>query len=56
MAELPFFNGPDLQPGHQLIGPAVIVHADTTIFLGPQDRLKVDEHKNLIINVGQANG
>ncbi len=52
----PFFNGAELQPGQQLAGPALIVHPDTTIFLGPQDQVQVDEYKNLIINVGQANG
>lgn len=50
-AEVPFYNGPDLQPGHHLVGPAVIVHPDTTVFVGPGDQLKMDTYKNLIIDV-----
>lgn len=50
-AEIPFYHGPDLQPGHQIVGPAVIVHPDTTVFLGPADRLSMDAHRNLMIDV-----
>jgi N-methylhydantoinase A len=49
--ELPFFNGPDLRPGHQIIGPAIVVHADTTIFLGRADELRIDGYYNLVIKV-----
>ena len=51
VVEAPFFNGAELQPGQQLAGPALIIHPDTTIFLGSQDQLQVDEYRNLIINV-----
>jgi N-methylhydantoinase A len=51
VAEVPFFDGQELQPGHQIIGPAVIVHSDTTIFLGSQDQLAMDGYNNLIIKV-----
>ena len=43
--------GPDLQPGYQINGPAVITHPDTTVFIGPGDRLAMDEYKNLIVKV-----
>ena len=56
VVETPFFDGAELLPGQQLTGPALIVHPDTTIFLGPRDQLQVDEYKNLIINVNQTNG
>ncbi len=49
--DVPFYNGPDLHPGHQIVGPAVVVHPDTTVFLGPGDQLTMDEYKNLIIEV-----
>jgi N-methylhydantoinase A len=49
--ETPFYNGPDLQPGQQIVGPAVITHPDTTVFLGQGDRLAMDEYRNLIVNV-----
>jgi N-methylhydantoinase A len=51
LTELPFYNGPGLRPGHQIVGPAVIVHPDTTVFLGVGDQLAMDEYKNLIIDV-----
>ncbi len=51
VVETPFFDGAELQPGQQLAGPALIVHPDTTIFVGPQDQLQVDKYRNLIINV-----
>jgi N-methylhydantoinase A len=51
-AETPLFKGADLEPGHHLAGPAVVVHPDTTVFIGPGDRLRVDEYRNLIVEVG----
>jgi N-methylhydantoinase A len=51
VAEIPFYDGQVLQPGHQLHGPAVVIHPDTTIFVGPRDKLVMDEYKNLIIDV-----
>jgi N-methylhydantoinase A/oxoprolinase/acetone carboxylase beta subunit len=40
-----------LQPGHQFEGPAIITQPDTTVFLGPGDRLAVDTYRNLMIEV-----
>ncbi len=51
IAEVPFYHGPHLQPGHQLAGPAVIVHPDTTVFLAKNDRLTVDPYHNLVIKL-----
>jgi N-methylhydantoinase A len=51
LQEVPFFNGPDLRPGHQITGPAVVVHADTTIFLGRSDELEMDQYFNVVIRV-----
>ncbi len=51
VTEAPFYDGQKLQPGHKLKGPAVVVHPDTTIFVGPGDRLAMDVYKNLIINI-----
>jgi N-methylhydantoinase A len=53
-AEVPLFKGADLQPGHRLTGPMVVVHPDTTVFIGPGDRLKIDEYRNLIVEVGSS--
>jgi N-methylhydantoinase A len=52
--EIPFYDGPALQPGHQLHGPAVVIHPDTTIFVGLGDELTMDEYKNLIIEVSRG--
>ncbi len=53
-AEVPLFKGSDLQPGHRLTGPMVVVHLDATVFIGPVDRLKVDEYRNLVVEVGSG--
>lgn len=51
VAWLPFYQGVQLLPGHQLEGPAIITQSDTTVFLGPGDRLAVDAYRNLVIEV-----
>jgi N-methylhydantoinase A len=51
VAEIPFYDGQKLQPGHRLSGPAVVVHPDTTVFVGPRDKLTMDTYKNLIIKI-----
>jgi N-methylhydantoinase A len=52
IAEIPFFDGTALHPGHRIGGPAVLVQKDTTIFLGATDRAEVDPYFNLIIEIG----
>ncbi len=32
-----------LQPGHEVIGPAIIEHPATTLVVHPQDRVTIDE-------------
>ena len=51
LVTLPFYQGEQLQPGHQITGPAVITQPDTTIFIDSIDELKVDQYRNLIIDV-----
>ena len=51
-AQLPLYQGHRLQPGHHIDGPAIIVHPDTTIFIGPTDQLTMDPYRNLVIEVG----
>jgi N-methylhydantoinase A len=48
-AETPFYEGTVLQPGHHITGPAIIVHPDTTVFLGTGDKLQVDSYRNLVV-------
>jgi N-methylhydantoinase A len=52
VVEVPFYDGQALQPGHNLHGPAIIIHPDTTIFIGPGDEMAMDEFANgLIVNL-----
>lgn len=54
LAEVPFYRGPQLKPGHRIIGPAVVVQPDTTVFFAAGDILRVDKYQNLIIEVGRG--
>lgn len=44
------FAGADLAPGAEVIGPALIEEATTTVVVGPGDRLRVDAFDNFIID------
>jgi N-methylhydantoinase A len=47
----PFFLVERLQPNSELTGPAVFVRPDTTIYVGGQDRVRIDSMGNLIITL-----
>lgn len=49
---VPHYRGAWLRPGHRVIGPAVIVYADTTVLVGPSDQATVDSFGNLLLDVG----
>jgi N-methylhydantoinase A len=51
LASVPFYWGRDLQPGQQIIGPAIISQPDTTVFIDERDTLRVDGYRNLIVDV-----
>lgn len=48
---IPIFNYDYLFPGTRFEGPALIVSKDTTILLNPLDIVKVDNFRNLIIDI-----
>jgi N-methylhydantoinase A len=48
---VPIYDYGDLIPGPVISGPVLIVSADTTIFIDKGDRLQLDKHENLIIDV-----
>ena len=50
--EVPHYRGHMLKPGHHLLGPAMIIQDDTTVFLGQTDRAVVDGYRNIDIEVG----
>jgi N-methylhydantoinase A len=56
VAQVPFYRGERLRPGHVVTGPAVVVQKDTTIFLGRGDRARVDGGYNLVVEVGKGQG
>jgi len=47
----PIYQRVDLQPGHNLDGPAVVEQLDALTIIHPGDRAKVDGYGNLIIEV-----
>ena len=51
--DTPIFDRETLAPGQGFTGPAVIRQLDSTTLLGHGDSLKVDEHRNLVIDVLQ---
>jgi N-methylhydantoinase A/oxoprolinase/acetone carboxylase beta subunit len=48
-----FYDGDNLAFGNVISGPAIILRADTTIFIGINDIAQVDRFANLIIEVGK---
>lgn len=47
--EISVYDGRDLEPGHVLTGPALIEEETTTVLIGPDDRLRVDEANNFVV-------
>jgi N-methylhydantoinase A len=54
--DTPAYDGAFLAPGHQLLGPAVVEEATTTVLAGPDDRLAVDAAGNFVITLGAPDG
>jgi N-methylhydantoinase A len=48
--QVPYYRGEALQPGNTIDGPAMVVRADTTVYLGINDRVRVDPYQNLLIS------
>jgi N-methylhydantoinase A len=45
------YAGADLRPGHRVSGPALIDGLDTTVWIPPDRRLRVDTRNNFIVEV-----
>lgn len=52
--EVPVYAGSLLQPGHRLVGPALIEAEDTTVLVRTGHSLRVDGQLNLHIDLGPA--
>ena len=50
----PVYERDRLQPGHELNGPAIVEQMDTTTVLLPGDRCRVDQYRNLVIQIGAS--
>jgi len=53
---VPHYWGNRLCPGHEILGPAILVLEDTTVYLGSTDQAHVDAFSNILIQVGPADG
>jgi N-methylhydantoinase A len=53
---VPIYDGNLLRPGQGLKGPALIEERNTTILVGLEDRLEVDESDNFLIHVAASAG
>jgi N-methylhydantoinase A len=42
-----------LSPGDEIAGPALIEERESTFVVGPQDRMRVDAHLNLVVEIGE---
>jgi N-methylhydantoinase A len=49
--EVPIYDGADLRPGCMLEGPLLIEERTMTAFVGPRDRLEVDERDDFLVHV-----
>ena len=43
------FNRDRLEPGHRIVGPAIVEQLDTTTVIHPEQVATVDEYRNIII-------
>jgi N-methylhydantoinase A len=50
--ETPVYAGAGLGPGHRLQGPLLIEEPTTTVVVGPDDSLEVDDFGNFAITLG----
>ncbi len=53
---VPCYQRASLQPGHSIIGPALIIEAQTTTLLGPEFDAVVDRAGNLVLTARKTGG
>lgn len=54
--EIPVFAGADLLPGHVVDGPLLVEERTTTVLVGANDRLEVDDADNLVFHLSEESG
>jgi N-methylhydantoinase A len=50
----PIYDRARLQPGHEIAGPAIVEQLDTTTLIGPGQHARLDEYRNLHIDLAPA--
>jgi N-methylhydantoinase A len=50
----PIYDRARFHPGHELVGPAIVEQLDSTTLIGPGQRARLDEYRNLHINLALA--
>jgi N-methylhydantoinase A len=53
MERWPVIDRYALLPDEGIIGPALIEEHESTFVVGPQDRMRVDAHLNLVVEIGE---
>jgi N-methylhydantoinase A len=53
MLNTQIYNRDKLEPGHRLVGPAIVEQLDTTTVIHPEQEVTVDEYRNLIMRQKQ---
>jgi N-methylhydantoinase B len=49
--DTPVYDGAEIRPGHRLQGPALVEELTTTVLVGPDDALWVDDDGNFFIDI-----
>jgi N-methylhydantoinase A len=47
----PIYDRARLQPGHEIVGPAIVEQLDATTLIGPGQHARLDEYRNLHIDL-----
>jgi N-methylhydantoinase A len=50
----PIYDRARLQPGHQIVGPAIVEQLDATTLIGPGQHARLDEYRNLHIDLAPS--
>jgi N-methylhydantoinase A len=56
LARTPIHDRYLMQPGDEVIGPAIVEERESTLVLGPGDRARLDGRLNLVVTLGGGDG
>jgi len=52
--KVPVYDHRHLPIGYASTGPALVEQRESTVVVGPGDRMKVDKHRNLVVEIGSG--